>query len=146
MKARHRRFALVGAAGLALGLAAWLLIASFERNLVFFFTPAQVAAGEAPAARAFRVGGLVEAQSLAREPDGLTVRFIVSDGLARLPVRYVGVLPDLFRENKGVVVQGRLDGGGGFVAQEVLAKHDENYMPPEAAHALEQAAERGRPR
>lgn len=145
MKARHRRFALLVAAGLSLGLGAWLLLAAFERNLVFFFTPTQVAAGEAPAARAFRVGGLVEARSVARAADGLTVRFVVSDGFARLPVRYVGVLPDLFRESKGVVVQGRLDGAGGFVAEEVLAKHDENYMPPEAAHALEQAARRGAP-
>lgn len=140
MKARHQRLVLVllGLGALALGTA--LVLSAFQKNLVFFFTPTQVAAGEAPQQRSFRVGGLVEVGSLERQADGVTVHFRVTDQHRVLPVRYRGALPDLFKEGKGVVAQGRLLAGLGFVADEVLAKHDENYMPPEAAYALEKAA------
>lgn len=139
MKARHKRAVLVSTALLGLGLAAWLVLSAFQKNLVFFFTPTQVSAGEAPVQQSFRIGGMVEAGSLKRQPDGITVDFIVTDFAQRVPVRYRGPLPDLFKEGKGVVAQGRLQAGGPrvFVAEQVLAKHDENYMPPEAAHAIE---------
>jgi cytochrome c-type biogenesis protein CcmE len=128
------------AAGLALlGVAAGLVLNAFQSNLVFFFTPTQIAAGEAPRDRSFRVGGLVQAGSLKRAPDGLAVQFVVTDTAKSVPVAYSGILPDLFREGKGVVAQGRIGADGVFRATEVLAKHDENYMPPEAAHAVEQA-------
>jgi len=123
----------------ALGLAAALVLNAFQSNLVFFLTPSQVAANEAPRDRAFRIGGLVEAGSVVRAKDALTVRFKVTDTAKTIPVVYTGILPDLFREGKGVVAQGRLQQDGSFRASEVLAKHDENYMPPEAAHALEKA-------
>jgi cytochrome c-type biogenesis protein CcmE len=139
MKARHRRALIIGAAVGLLGLATWLVLSAFQKNLVFFFTPTQVLGGEAPKQRAFRIGGLVEAGSLQRADDGLTVRFVVTDLAQRVPVQYRGALPDLFKEGKGVVAQGRLGEGHLFLADEVLAKHDENYMPPEAAHALKQA-------
>jgi cytochrome c-type biogenesis protein CcmE len=127
-------------AGLAgLGIAATLVLNAFQSNLVFFFTPSQVAANEAPRDRAFRVGGLVEAGSVVRDKDALTVRFNVTDTAKTIPVVYSGILPDLFREGKGVVAQGRLNADGSFKASEVLAKHDENYMPPEAADALKKA-------
>jgi cytochrome c-type biogenesis protein CcmE len=127
-------------AGLAaLGLAAMLVLNAFQSNLVFFFTPSQVASHEAPRDRAFRVGGLVEAGSVVRDKDALTVRFKVTDTVQAIPVVFTGILPDLFREGKGVVAQGRLAPDGTFQAQEVLAKHDENYMPPEAAEALKKA-------
>jgi cytochrome c-type biogenesis protein CcmE len=123
----------------ALGLAAALVLNAFRSNLVFFFTPSQVAAHEAPRDRAFRLGGLVEAGSVVREQDALTVRFRVTDTAKTIPVVFTGHLPDLFREGKGVVAQGKLGGDGTFRASEVLAKHDENYMPPEAAEALRKA-------
>jgi len=123
----------------ALGIAAALVLSAFQKNLVFFFTPTQVAANEAPQGRTFRIGGLVVPGSLKRQPDGVTVRFVVTDTAKSIPVVYKGILPDLFREGKGVVTQGRLGPGGVFQASEVLAKHDENYMPPEAAEALKQA-------
>jgi len=127
-------------AGLAgLGVAVALVLNAFQSNLVFFFTPSQVAANEAPLNRNFRVGGLVEPGSLRREKDGLTVHFKVTDSAKTIPVVYTGLLPDLFREGKGVVCQGRVGPDGVFKASEILAKHDENYMPPEAAHALEKA-------
>ncbi len=121
------------------GVALALVLNAFRSNLVFFFSPSQVAAHEAPAARSFRLGGLVAPGSVRREGDGMTIRFIVTDKAREVPVVYRGLLPDLFREGKGVVARGTLDGGGTFVASEVLAKHDENYMPPEAADALKQA-------
>jgi cytochrome c-type biogenesis protein CcmE len=114
------------------------VLSAFQQNLVFFFTPSQVAANEAPQGRAFRVGGMVEVGSVKRQPDGVTVHFTVTDTAKSIPVAYKGVLPDLFREGKGVVTQGRLENGL-FVASEVLAKHDENYMPPEAADAVKKA-------
>ena len=139
MKPRTRR-ALWIVAGLAgLGVASALVLNAFQSNLVFFFTPTQVASNEAPRDRAFRIGGLVEAGSVTRANDGLTVRFKVTDTAKTIPVVYVGILPDLFREGKGVVAQGRIGDDGTFAASEVLAKHDENYMPPEAAEALKKA-------
>ena len=137
MKPRHQRAAVVlGVLG-AVGVAVTLVLNAFNSNLVFFYTPAQIAAKEAPQGRTFRVGGLVQAGSVQR--DGVTVNFIVTDTLQAVPVRYEGVLPDLFKEGKGVVAQGQLGADGVFAAREVLAKHDENYMPPEAADALQQA-------
>jgi len=121
----------------ALGIAAALVLAAFEKNLVFFFTPSQVAANEAPQGRTFRIGGMVLEGSVKRE--GVEVRFTVTDTAKNIPVLYSGPLPDLFREGKGVVAQGQIGPDGVFRAREVLAKHDENYMPPEAAHAVEKA-------
>jgi cytochrome c-type biogenesis protein CcmE len=121
----------------ALGIAAALVLMAFEKNLVFFFTPSQVAANEAPQGRTFRIGGMVLEGSVKRE--GVEVQFVVTDTAKNIPVVYRGALPDLFREGKGVVAQGQLGADGVFRAREVLAKHDENYMPPEAAHAVEQA-------
>ena len=121
----------------ALGAAAALVLTAFQENLVFFFTPSQVAAREAPSGRTFRIGGMVEKGSVKRE--GVEVRFVVTDTAKTIPVVYRGALPDLFREGKGVVAQGQLGADGVFRAREVLAKHDENYMPPDAAHAVEQA-------
>jgi len=138
MKPRHRRIALIVAGVAGLAIAAALVLSAFQQNLVFFFTPSQVAANEAPQGRAFRVGGMVEVGSVKRQPDGVTVQFVVTDTAKSIPVAYKGVLPDLFREGKGVVTQGRLENGL-FVASEVLAKHDENYMPPEAADAVKKA-------
>jgi cytochrome c-type biogenesis protein CcmE len=139
LKPRTKR-AIWIASGLAgLGIAAALVLNAFQSNLVFFFTPSQVAAHEAPRDRAFRIGGLVEAGSVVREQDALTVRFRVTDTAKTIPVVFTGHLPDLFREGKGVVAQGRMSADGSFHASEVLAKHDENYMPPEAAEALRKA-------
>lgn len=137
MKPRHKRAAIALGVLSAVGVAVALVLNAFNSNLVFFYTPAQIAAKEAPQGRTFRVGGLVEAGSVKRE--GVTVNFVVTDTLKTVPVRYEGVLPDLFKEGKGVVAQGQLGADGVFTAREVLAKHDENYMPPEAADALQQA-------
>lgn len=139
MKPRTRRFAWIAAGLAALGVAAALVLNAFQSNLVFFFTPSQVAAKEAPQGRAFRIGGLVESGSLTRDPNSLTVRFRVTDTAQTIPVSYTGLLPDLFKEGKGVVAQGTLGPDGVFHASEVLAKHDENYMPPEAKAAVEAA-------
>src|SRR4051794_15234499 len=139
MKARHRRFAWIGAGVAVLAIAVALVLNAFQSNLVFFFTPSQIAAKEVPHGHAFRVGGLVEEKSLKRESDGLTVRFNVTDTAKTVPVTYTGILPDLFKEGKGVVAQGTLGSDGVFHATEVLAKHDENYMPPQAADAVEKA-------
>ena len=138
MKSRHQRLFGIGLGLLLLCGALFFVLNAFQSNLVFFFTPTQVAAGEAPKDGHFRVGGLVKAGSIQR--DGMAVAFVVTDTQREVPVRYVGLLPDLFKEGKGVVAQGRLDAGQMFVASEVLAKHDENYMPPEAQHALDEAA------
>jgi cytochrome c-type biogenesis protein CcmE len=128
------------AAGVALiAVAAALVLNAFQGNVVFFFSPSQVAAKEAPVDKTFRVGGMVEKGSLKRQADGLTVQFVVTDTAQSIPVSYTGILPDLFKEGKGVVAQGKLGPDGVFRASEVLAKHDENYMPPEAAHALSKA-------
>ncbi len=136
MKPRHKRLALVGGLLSAAGITVALVLNAFQSNMVFFYSPTQVAAQEAPTNRTFRVGGLVEAGSVQRE--GLKVNFVVTDTAKTVPVRYEGILPDLFQEGKGVVAQGQLKDGV-FVAREVLAKHDENYMPPEAADALQRA-------
>jgi cytochrome c-type biogenesis protein CcmE len=139
MKPRHKRFILVGAGVAGLALSAGLVLSAFQKNLVFFYTPSQVAANEAPVGKSFRVGGLVEKGSVKREADGVTVRFIVTDTAKSIPVVYHGILPDLFREGQGIVAMGRLNDGGAFIAEEVLAKHDENYMPPEASYAIKKA-------
>ena len=136
MKPRHKRLALAVGVLAAVGISAALVLNAFQSNLVFFYSPTQVASKEVPNSRAFRLGGLVEAGSVRR--DGVSVRFVVTDTAMTVPVRYEGILPDLFKEGKGVVAQGKLQGGE-FVASEVLAKHDENYMPPEAAEALKRA-------
>jgi cytochrome c-type biogenesis protein CcmE len=139
MKSRHKKLALIVLVVAALGIAVALVLNAFNSNLVFFFSPTQVANGEAPTTRAFRIGGLVEEGSIRREADGLTTRFVVTDTAKTMPVTYTGILPDLFKEGKGVVAEGRLSADGLFAATQVLAKHDENYMPPEAASAIEQA-------
>jgi cytochrome c-type biogenesis protein CcmE len=139
LKPRTKRAVWIVAGLSALGVAAALVLNAFNSNLVFFFTPSQVAAHEAPRDRAFRIGGLVEAGSVVRDKDALTVRFKVTDTVQTVPVVFTGILPDLFREGKGVVAQGRIGADGIFQAREVLAKHDENYMPPEAADALRKA-------
>lgn len=139
MKPRHRRLAMVAGGLAALGVVAALVFSALDQNLVFFFTPSQVVAKEAPIGRTFRIGGLVETGSVKRQGDGRTVQFVVTDTAQRIPVTYQGLLPDLFREGKGVVTQGALGEDGVFRATEVLAKHDENYMPVEAAYAVEKA-------
>lgn len=141
MKPRHKRMVLIAAGLGAVGLAAALVLNTLRSNMAFFFTPSQIAAHEAPAGRSLRIGGLVEAGSVKRE--GVTVHFTVTDTAQSIPVVYTGILPDLFKEGKGVVAQGELDAQGVFQASEVLAKHDENYMPPEAAEALKRAQASG---
>ena len=140
MKPRHKKLIIIFMSVAALGLSAKLVLDAFQSNLVFFFSPSQVAANEAPKGKSFRIGGLVEEGSVKRQSDGITVSFVVTDTAKNIPVVYTGILPDLFKEGKGVVAQGKLSSDGVFRADEVLAKHDENYMPPEAADALEQAS------
>ena len=137
MKPRHKRAAFIAGGLAAVGLAAYFVLNAFESNLVFFFTPSQIVSGEAPKNRTFRVGGMVKEGTVKR--DNLTVAFVVTDTAKEVLVSYTGILPDLFREGKGVVAQGKLGSDGHFTATEVLAKHDENYMPPEAQHAVDQA-------
>ena len=136
MKPRQKRLAIAGGVVAAVGAIVALVLTAFQSNLVFFYSPSQVASAEAPVARTFRLGGMVVDGSVTRA--GTQVNFLVTDTAKTVPVRYDGILPDLFKEGKGVVAQGRLEGGT-FVAREVLAKHDENYMPPEAAEALKRA-------
>ena len=142
MKPRHKRIALILGGLAILGMVATLVLNAFQSNLVFFFSPTPVAAGEAPKGKNFRIGGMVKEGSLQREADGVTLRFVVTDTDKDMTVAYKGILPDLFREGKGVVAQGRLGEDGVFAASEVLAKHDENYMPPEAAKAVGDAHQR----
>ena len=139
MKPRHKRFAMIAAGLAAIAIAIGLVLNAFRSNLVFFFTPTQVVAHEAPTGRSFRIGGLVREGSLQRQADGVSVRFVVTDTSQSIPIVYRGILPDLFREGKGVVAQGKLGPDGVFNADQVLAKHDENYMPPEAADAVQRA-------
>ena len=139
MKRRHKRVAFIVAGLTGLAIAAYLVASAFRNNLVFFFSPTQVAAKEAPVDRTFRIGGLVQEGTLKRESDGLTVRFTVTDTAANIPVVYKGILPDLFKEGRGCVAQGKLGSDGVFHADQVLAKHDENYMPPEAGKAIDKA-------
>lgn len=141
MKPRHQRALLIIAALLAIGVAAALILNALNSNIALYVTPSEVAAGKSPQGQAFRIGGMVKDGSVKR--DGLTVHFIITDMVKDIPVAYTGILPDLFKEGKGAVIQGRINSNGEFIASEVLAKHDENYMPPEAKHALEQAQKNG---
>jgi cytochrome c-type biogenesis protein CcmE len=138
MKRRHKRIIFIACSLAALGFATWLVLGAFRNNLVFFFSPTQVAAKEAPVGRTFRIGGLVQDGSLKRDSDGLTIRFVVTDTANTIPVAYKGILPDLFKEGRGCVAQGRVGTDGVFYADQIMAKHDENYMPPEAAKALQE--------
>jgi cytochrome c-type biogenesis protein CcmE len=143
MKSRNKKLLAIGLAVVGLGVIAALVLNAFRNNLVFFFTPTQVVNGEAPKDRAFRIGGLVETGTMKRSADGMTITFTVTDTAKSMPVAYsvkqYGPLPDLFKEGKGMVAEGRLGPDGTFHATQVLAKHDENYMPPEAASAIAQA-------
>jgi cytochrome c-type biogenesis protein CcmE len=138
MKPRQKRLAIILGGLSVLGISAALVLNAFNSNLVFFFTPTQIVAGEAPRDRTFRIGGLVKVGTLSRIDT--TAHFVVTDNAKEIPVAYTGILPDLFKEGKGVVAQGKLGSDGQFTASEVLAKHDENYMPPEAKYAVDQAA------
>jgi cytochrome c-type biogenesis protein CcmE len=139
MTARHQRIAIVVLVLCGVATAVGLALSAFNENLVFFFSPSQVVAGQAPLARSFRIGGLVEPGSLRRDADGLTAYFTITDTVQRVPVSYPGLLPDLFKEGRGCVAQGTVDQDGLFHAELVLAKHDENYMPIEAAQSIEDA-------
>ena len=137
MKPRHKRIALIAGGLAALGIASAFVLNALDSNIAFFVTPSEIAAGKAPQGKAFRVGGMVKEASLRR--DNLTVHFVITDTAKEVPVSYTGILPDLFKEGKGAVAQGKIGPDGVFTASEVLAKHDENYMPPEAQHAVDQA-------
>ena len=139
MKRRHKRIGFIVAGLAGLGIAVALVLNAFQQNLVFFFSPTQVAAKEAPVNRTFRVGGLVEKGTFKRDNDGLTAHFTITDTAKTLPVVYKGILPDLFKEGKGCVAQGHIGSDGVFYADQVLAKHDENYMPPQAGQAIDAA-------
>ena len=143
MNKRSRRKMLVAMVIFGVAIATVLALTAFEENLLYFYSPTQIHAGEAPENRSFRVGGLVVAGSVKRVPDSLTVSFDVTDNEETMKIEYTGILPDLFREGQGIVAMGRLESDGTFVAQEVLAKHDEEYMPPEAGDAIK-AAQRAR--
>ena len=139
MKARHKRMMFVVLGLVAVAAVAALILNALQSNINHFFSPTEVVANQAPQDRTFRLGGLVEVGSLKREDDGLTLHFNVTDNADAVTVKYTGILPDLFSEGQGVVAQGKLGTGGVFMAEEVLAKHDETYMPPEVADALEKA-------
>ena len=139
MTPRKKRFVFIGLGLIALAVASALVLNAFQSNLVFFYTPTQAANGDVPQGRSFRIGGMVEGGSLTREGDGLTVHFVVTDMAKRVPVTFKGILPDLFKEGKGCVAQGKVGADGVFYADQVLAKHDENYMPPEAGQAIDAA-------
>lgn len=141
---RRRRMVLVGLILVGVSVATVLALTAIGNNMLYFFSPTQVIAGEAPMGHTFRVGGLVVDGSVRRQSDGLTVKFHVTDKLETIPVLYTGILPDLFREGQGIVAMGKLRQDGVFAAEEVLAKHDENYMPPEVHEALETAETGGR--
>jgi len=143
MTPRKKRILMVVLIMLGMGIAAALILTAFEKNLLYFYSPTQIAAGEAPRTRAFRAGGIVLAGSVVRDPETLEVRFILTDTINQISIAYEGILPDLFREGQGIVANGKLDENGIFQAKEVLAKHDENYMPPEVAEALEKAGANG---
>ncbi len=139
MKTRHKRITFIIASLAGLGIAAALVLNAFQNNLVFFFSPSQVAAKEAPIGRHFRIGGLVENGSVKRDGDGLTTHFVVTDTASSIPVVYKGILPDLFKEGRGCVAEGKVGTDGVFLADSVLAKHDENYRAPEVTHSIEKA-------
>jgi len=141
VKPRHKRAMIIVGALIAIGVAALLILNALNSNIALYVTPSEVAAGKAPQGQVFRIGGMVKEGSVKR--DGITVNFVITDLVKDIPVSYTGILPDLFKEGKGAVIQGRLNSSGQFIASEVLAKHDENYMPPEAKHALEQAQKNG---
>lgn len=141
MKPRQKRIAIIVGGIIAISVAAALILNALNSNIALFVTPSEVAAGKAPTGQAFRIGGMVQEGSIKR--DGVTVDFVITDMVKTIPVAYTGILPDLFKEGKGAVIQGKLDPSGKFIASEVLAKHDENYMPPEAKHALDQAQKNG---
>jgi cytochrome c-type biogenesis protein CcmE len=141
VKSRYKRALIIIAALVVIGVAALLILNALNSNIALYVTPSEVSAGKAPKDQAFRIGGMVKDGSLSR--DGLTVHFVITDLVKDIPVAYTGILPDLFKEGKGAVIQGRMNANGEFIASEVLAKHDENYMPPEAKHALEQAQKNG---
>jgi cytochrome c-type biogenesis protein CcmE len=143
MKARHKRAGFIIAGLVALGLVTALVLNAMKGSMSYFFSPSEVAEGQAPPDHVFRLGGLVEAGSVKREGDSLTVRFTVTDTAHSIKVAYTGILPDLFQEGQGVIAQGKLGPNGEFVADEVLAKHDETYMPPEVADALDKAHQKG---
>jgi cytochrome c-type biogenesis protein CcmE len=142
MKSRHKKLALIGGALAILGIIAALVLNALNSNIALYITPTEVAAGKAPKDKLFRIGGLVKERSISREADGVTISFAFTDTEQSIPVHYKGILPDLFKEGKGAVAQGKLNTDGTFVATEVLAKHDENYMPPEAAKAVDDAQAR----
>ncbi len=139
MKSRHKKLALIGGALAIIGIIAALVLNALNSNIALYITPTEVAAGKAPQGKLFRIGGLVKEGSIARQADGVTISFIITDTAKDIPVAYKGILPDLFKEGKGAVAQGKLNETGTFVATEVLAKHDENYMPPDAAYAVKKA-------
>ena len=141
MTPRQKRMATVAAILVGVGIATAFALQAFQKNLLYYYSPTQVQAGEAPAARSIRVGGLVENGSVQREPGSLEVRFTLTDFANTLGVSYTGVLPDLFREGQGVIARGKMRDDGMFVAEEVLAKHDENYMPPEVKDSLKPHAD-----
>ncbi len=136
MTRRQRQMLVVSGILIGVSIAAFLALTAFQKNLLYFYTPSQIAAGEAPTGYAFRVGGLVVPGSVKRDPDSLNVHFEVTDGAATVAIAYSGILPDLFREGQGIISIGQLNGAGLFEASEVLAKHDENYMPPEVAASM----------
>jgi len=139
MKSRHKKLALIGGALAIVGIIAALVLNALNSNIALYISPTDVAAGKAPQGKVFRIGGLVKEGSISRQADGVTIAFVITDTAKDIPVHYKGILPDLFKEGKGAVAQGKLNADGSFVANEVLAKHDENYMPPEAAKAVEDA-------
>ena len=143
MKPRHKRIAIIAGGLASIALAATLALNALDSNIALYVTPSEVTAGKSPQGKAFRIGGLVKPDSVKR--NDMTVRFIITDNVKDIPVAYTGILPDLFRDGKGAVVQGRLGDDGLFTASEVLAKHDENYMPPEAQAALDQAKKGSKP-
>ena len=140
---RKKRLTLIGLMVAGIGVATWLALNAFDENLMFFFSPSEVAEGKAPTAHPFRIGGLVATDSVKRKQDGLTTAFTVTDNAKSVTVEYTGILPDLFREGQGIVAMGQLNQNGIFIASEVLAKHDENYMPPEVAESLKTAHDEG---
>jgi len=142
MKSRHKKLALIGGALAIIGIIAALVLNALNSNIALYITPTEVAAGKAPKDKLFRIGGLVKDGTIQRQADGVTIQFVVTDTEKDITVHYKGILPDLFKEGKGAVAQGKLTADGNFMATEVLAKHDENYMPPEAAKAVDDAQAR----
>ncbi len=140
---RKKRLTLIGLMVAGIAVATWLALNAFDENLMFFFSPSEVVEGKAPTGHPFRIGGLVENDSIKRKPDGLTTSFVLTDNAEKVTLEYTGILPDLFREGQGIVAMGQLNTQGVFIASEVLAKHDENYMPPEVAESLKTAHDEG---